>query len=61
MEDKAGEGRAYGNLGHAFYSLGDFKKAVDFHSLHFKFAERVGDKAAKGGAYGNLGNAFFSH
>ena len=25
--DRAGEGRAYGNLGNAFYSLGDFPKS----------------------------------
>ncbi|XP_078360938.1 tetratricopeptide repeat protein 28-like [Oculina patagonica] len=58
--DKAGEGRAYGNLGIAFKSLGDFRKAIDYYELHFKIAKEVGDKAGKGSAYGNLGNAFLS-
>ena len=29
--DRAGEGRAYGNLGIAYGSLGDIRKAIEYH------------------------------
>ena len=32
--DRAGEGRAYCNLGNAYQGLGDFKQAVEYHMLH---------------------------
>ena len=58
--DKHGEGNAYGNLGNAYFSLGDFKKAIEYNNLHLKIAKEVGDKHGEGGAYGNLGNAYIS-
>ncbi|CAH3165995.1 unnamed protein product, partial [Pocillopora meandrina] len=71
--DKHGEGNAYGNLGNAYLiiiiiiirtlfiegdTLGDFKKAIEYHNLDLKIAEEVGDKHGEGNAYGNLGNAY---
>ena len=56
--DKHGEGGAYGNLGNAYSSLGDLKKAIEYHNLHFKIAKEVGDKHGEGVAYGNLGNTY---
>ncbi|CAH3151089.1 unnamed protein product, partial [Pocillopora meandrina] len=58
--DKHGEGGAYGNLGNAYHSLGDFKKAIEYHNLHLKIAKEVGDKHGEGRAYGNLGIAYDS-
>ncbi|XP_066024237.1 tetratricopeptide repeat protein 28-like [Pocillopora verrucosa] len=58
--DKHGEGAAYGNLGEAYFSLGDFKTAIEYHNLHLKIAKEVGDKHGEGAAYGNLGEAYFS-
>ena len=60
MGDKAGEGRAYGNLGNAYHGLGDFHKAIDYHECHLQIAKEAGDKAEQGRAYGNLGNAYHS-
>ena len=48
--DKYGEGIGYGNLGNAYYRLGDFKK----------IAKEVGDKRGEGVANGNLGNAYLT-
>ena len=31
IKDRAGEGGAYGNLGNAYASLGDFRKAIEYH------------------------------
>ena len=56
--DRAGEGRAYGNLGNAYHSLGYFKQAIEYHMLHLIIAKEVGDRAGEGRAYGNLGNAY---
>ena len=58
MGDRAGEGRSYGNLGIAYDSLGDFKKAIEFHELDLKIAKEVGDRAGEGSSYANLGNAY---
>ena len=58
--DRAGEGGAYGNLGIAYKSLGDFRKAIEYHEKRLKIAIEIGDRAGEGGAYGNLGNAYQS-
>ena len=55
--DRVGEGRAHGNLGNAFYSLGDFRKAIECQEKRLKIAIPIGDRAGEGQAYGNLSNA----
>ena len=55
MGDRAGEGSAYGNLGNACQSLGDFQKAIEYHERHLKILKEVGERAREGKAYGNLG------
>jgi hypothetical protein len=32
LGDRAGEGRAYGNLGNAYGSHGDYAKAIAYHA-----------------------------
>ena len=49
--DKAGEGRAYGSLGDACDSLGNF---------HLQITKEVGEKAEEGKSYGNFCNAYQS-
>jgi tetratricopeptide (TPR) repeat protein len=53
--DRAGEGRAYANLGNAYRSQGDISKAIEYHAHHLTIAKEVGDRAGEGAAYGNLG------
>ena len=60
MGDRAGEGKAYCNLGNAYDGLGDFRKAIEYHERDLKISKEVGDKVGEGGAYGNLGNAYNS-
>ena len=60
ISDRAGEGRAYGNLGNAYKLLGDYQKAIEYHEKDLKIAKEIGDRAGEGGAYGNLGNAYQS-
>ena len=58
--DRVGEGAAYGNIGDTYYSLSDFRKAIEYHERHLKIAKEIGDRAREGGAYGNLGDAYGS-
>ena len=55
MGDKVGVERAYGNLGIAYDTLGDFKKAIYYHELALKNAQQEGDKTSVGRVCGNLG------
>ena len=47
-------------LGIAYYSLGDFQKAIEYHERHLKISKEVGDRAGEGKAYCNLGIAYYS-
>jgi tetratricopeptide (TPR) repeat protein len=49
---RAGEGRAYGNLGCAYEAQGDLSKAIEYHKEHLSIAKEVGDRAGEGVAYG---------
>ena len=53
--DRAGEGRAYGNLGNAYRSQGDYAKAIKYLAQCLAIAKEVGDRAGEGAAYGRLG------
>ncbi|PFX29315.1 Tetratricopeptide repeat protein 28 [Stylophora pistillata] len=54
--DKAGEGRAYANLGSGYHMLADFGKAIEYHERHLKIGKEVGDKVGEGRTYGNIGS-----
>ena len=56
--DRAREGLAYGNLGIAYQSLGNFRKAIKYHEKLLQIAIEIGDGAREGRAYGNLGIAY---
>ena len=45
------------SVGHAYSSLGDFQKAIDYNEKLLKIAIEIGDRVGEGGAYGNLGIA----
>ncbi|CAH3186124.1 unnamed protein product [Porites evermanni] len=47
-------------LGIAYYSLGDFRKAIEYHERHLEISREVGDRAGERKAYCNLGNAYDS-
>ena len=56
---KAGEGRAYDNLGIALQMSGDFNQAIVCHKEHLNIALELKDRAGEGRAYGSLGAAYF--
>ena len=41
-------------------SLGDYKKAIEFHQQSLRIAKTIEDKGLEGAAYTNLGNAYYS-
>ena len=54
------EGRAYGSLGNAYQSLGNYRRAIKYHEKHLKIAQEIGYRGGEGRAYGNLGYAYES-
>ena len=51
ISDMAGEGTPYGNLGDAYQSLGDDKKAIEYFEKQLKIAIEIGDQAREGSVY----------
>ncbi|CAH3177379.1 unnamed protein product [Porites lobata] len=47
-------------LGIAYYRLGDFRKAIEYHERHLEISKEMGDRAGEGRACCNLGNAYYS-
>ena len=45
--DRDGEGGAYGNLGNAYQSMGDYRKAIEYYEKLLKIATEIGDKARR--------------
>jgi tetratricopeptide (TPR) repeat protein len=41
--DKAGEGRAYNNIGICYEKLGDFKKAIEYAKKNLEIAQQTGE------------------
>ena len=60
LGDRVAEGRSYCNLGNAYESVGDFKKAIEYHELALNIAKELKDRAGEGKSYVNLGNAYMS-
>ena len=56
----AEEGNAYRDLGNIYFSLHDFRKAIEYYEKHVKNAIQIGDRAEEGGAFANLGIAYQS-
>ena len=58
IDDRFGEGRAYASLGNAYFSLRDFRKAIEYHEKGLKIAIEIGHRAGEGRAYASLGIAY---
>jgi tetratricopeptide (TPR) repeat protein len=42
LGDKSGEGRAYGNIGNALYSLSRYDEAIEYHKKCLEIAQQTG-------------------
>jgi tetratricopeptide (TPR) repeat protein len=52
------EGVHLGNLGLAYYALGQTDKAIEYHDQALKIAREIGDRRNEGNQLGNLGIAY---
>jgi CHAT domain-containing protein/Flp pilus assembly protein TadD len=50
----------YTDLGNEHYDLGNYQKAIEFHTKALQIDIQIGDKKGEGADYGNLGNAYDS-
>jgi tetratricopeptide (TPR) repeat protein len=55
---KGAEGHALGNLGTAYYALGEICRAIDHYGQHLAIARGMGDRLGESHALGNLGIAY---
>ena len=44
IDDRGGEGKAYGNLGNSYHSLGGYRKSIEYHEKNLKIAIEIGDR-----------------
>ena len=59
--NKQGEAGAYVNLGRAYHSLSEYKRAVEYHERALKLNKQTGNKQEEAAAYVNLGITYNSH
>ena len=59
-EEKKNFGWALTRLGNAYYSLGQFQKAIQYHKKSLKIDRELGNREGEGASLGNLGNAYYS-
>ncbi|MBE9229016.1 tetratricopeptide repeat protein [Phormidium sp. LEGE 05292] len=50
----------FNGLGNAYYSQGDYARAINFHQQHLAIATEIGDEVGIGAALGNLGATYNS-
>jgi tetratricopeptide (TPR) repeat protein len=56
--DRRYEGAALGNLGIAYFNLGEVRKAIEFYEEYLAIAREIGDRRYEGAALANLGNTY---
>jgi tetratricopeptide (TPR) repeat protein len=55
LKQRLWEGITSGNLGCAYRSLGDYRRATEYHEQHLKIARETDDRQGEANALGNLG------
>jgi len=58
LKDRQGEGLFLGRLGLVYHSLGDYRRAAEYHQNHLVIAREIGDHQSERHALGNLGAAY---
>jgi tetratricopeptide (TPR) repeat protein len=60
VNNRQAEGSSLGNLGLAYYRLGEYRKAIDYHEQFLAISREIGDRLGEGVGLGNLGLAYNS-
>ncbi len=58
VSDRSGESAHLGNLGIAYYNLGDPRRAIECYEQHLAIARETGDRRGEGQDLSNLGLAY---
>jgi len=58
-KDRAAEGRHLGNLGLAYFDLGETPRAIEYYKQQLAITSEIGDRRGEGNGLGNLGNAYY--
>jgi tetratricopeptide (TPR) repeat protein len=58
LKDRGNEGAVLGSLGFAYFSLGEYHKAIEFHKQALIINRETGDRREEGQDLGNLGIAY---
>lgn len=60
LENKHAQGNHLGNLGLAYFDLGEYRKAIEYHEQALEISRLIGDRRGEGTDLSNLGNAYQS-
>jgi len=60
LKDRGAEGMHLSNLGNAYDSLGEYRRAIEFHEEALVINREIGDRRGEGQNLGNLGLAYYS-
>jgi len=58
LKGKGDHGLILGNLGNAYYNMGDSRKAIEYYEQALKILREIGDRRGEGNAIKNLGNSY---
>jgi len=58
INDRAAEGVHVGNLGLAYFYLGEIRRAIEYYDQHVAIAREIHDRQGEANALGNLGIAY---
>jgi tetratricopeptide (TPR) repeat protein len=54
-KDRSGESMCYNNLGSAYDSSGDYRKAIEYHEKALEIKSQISDRSGEANCYDNLG------
>jgi tetratricopeptide (TPR) repeat protein len=60
QRDRGAEGARLGNLGLAYYDLGEVRRAIEYHELALVVLREIGFRRGEGQVLGNLGLAYYN-
>jgi tetratricopeptide (TPR) repeat protein len=58
LGDRAGMGRAYGNMGNAHSAMGYYEQAIKLHKQELTISKEVNDRSSEASTHGNLAVAY---
>ncbi len=58
LKNKGDHGLILGNLGNAYYNMGDSRKAIEYYKQELEIYKEIGDRRGEGNAIKNLGNSY---